>query len=58
MSKNSNSKWSLRIFQMLKDGQIATRVFDGLFGSTMEAEEFGEGMASDPSCAVLSYEAF
>lgn len=58
MSKNSNRKWSLRIFQMLKDGQIATRVFDGLFGSTIEAEEFGEDMVRDPSCAVLSYEAF
>ena len=58
MSNNSSNKWSLRIFQMLKDGSVATRVFDGLFGSTIEAEEFGEAMAGDPDCRVLSYEAF
>lgn len=58
MSKNSNSKWSLRVWQVLKDGSVATRVFNGLFGSTLEAEEFGQAMAEDPDCHVATYEAF
>lgn len=58
MSNTSNNKWSLRVWQILKDGSVATRVFDGLFGSTTEAEEFGEAMAGDPDCRVATYEAF
>lgn len=55
---NTSNKWSLRVWQVLRNGSVATRVFDGLFGSTEEAEEFGAAMAEDPSCSVLSYEAF
>jgi hypothetical protein len=55
---NTSNKWSLRIWQILRDGSVATRVFDGLFGSTKDAEEFGAAMAEDPDCHVATYEAF
>lgn len=55
---NTSNKWSLRIWQVLRNGSVATRVFDGLFGSTKDAEEFGQAMAEDPDCAVGTYEAF
>lgn len=58
MSNTSNNKWSLRVWQVLRNGSVATRVFDGLFGSTEEAEEFGAAMAEDPDCHVATYEAF